>query len=75
MTSQPVKATRALEKPPAAKPLCSRWVPEDDPKPIVNVSLNQFFDTRTDTFQQTFLVWPLHILAIYPNRKEHLQLY
>ena len=25
-------------KPPAAKPLRSRWIPEDDPKPRVNVS-------------------------------------
>ena len=26
------------EKPPAAKPLRSRWIPEDDPTPRVNVS-------------------------------------
>ena len=38
MTSPPVKATDALEKPPAAKPLRSRWVPDDDPKPRVNTS-------------------------------------
>ena len=25
-------------KPPAAKPLRSRWIPEDDPTPRVNVS-------------------------------------
>ena len=25
-------------KPPAAKPLCSRWIPDDDPTPRVNVS-------------------------------------
>ena len=37
MTSPPVKATEALEKPPAAKPLRSRWLPDDDPKPRVNV--------------------------------------
>jgi hypothetical protein len=30
---------KQLEKPPAAKPLRSRWIPEDDPKPRVNVSL------------------------------------
>ena len=36
MTSPPVKATKALEKPPAAKPLHSRCIPEDDPKPRVN---------------------------------------
>ena len=36
MISPPVKATDALEKPPAAKPLRSRWIPEDDPKPRVN---------------------------------------
>ena len=40
MTSPPVKATEALEKPPAVKPLRSRWIPEDDPKPRVNVSLS-----------------------------------
>ena len=38
MTNPPVKATDALEKPPAAKPLHSRWIPEDDPKPGVNTS-------------------------------------
>ena len=38
MTSPPVKATDALEKPPAAKPLRSRWIPDDDPKPRVNVN-------------------------------------
>ena len=26
------------ENPPAAKPLRSRWIPEDDPTPRVNVS-------------------------------------
>ena len=25
-------------KPPAAKPLTSRWIPDDDPTPRVNVS-------------------------------------
>ena len=25
-------------KPPVAKPLPSRWIPEDDPKPRVNVN-------------------------------------
>ena len=34
----PVKVTEALEKPPAAKPLRSRWIPEDDAKPRVNTS-------------------------------------
>ena len=55
MTNSPVKATEALEKPPAAKPLRSRWIPDDDPKPRVNASLIQLSDTRTDTFQQRFL--------------------
>ena len=36
MTSPPVKATEALEKPPTAKPLCIRWLPDDDPKLRVN---------------------------------------
>ena len=36
MIKPPVKATDALEKPPAAKPLRSRWIPDDDPKPRVN---------------------------------------
>ena len=38
MTSPSVKATEALEKPSAAKPLRSRWPPDDDPKPSVNTS-------------------------------------
>ena len=41
MTSPPVKATDALEKPPTAKPLRSRWIPEDDPKPRVNVNYSK----------------------------------
>ena len=40
MTNPPVKATDALEKPPAAKPLPSRWPPEDDAKPRVNADLS-----------------------------------
>ena len=55
MIKPTVKATDALEKPPAAKPLRSRWIPDDDPKPRVNANLIQLFDTRTDTFQQRFL--------------------
>ena len=51
MTNPPVKATEALEKPPAAKPLRSRWIPEDDPKLRVNVSYKrvprQFVPRRT----------------------------
>ena len=38
MTSPSVKTTEVLEKPPAAKPLRSGSVPDDDPKPRVNVS-------------------------------------
>ena len=59
-------------KPPAAKPLRSRWIPDDDPTPRVNVNYSRFFDTRTDTFQQRLLDWPLHMLAIYPNRSYRL---
>ena len=55
MIKPPVKTTDALEKPPVAKPLPSRWIPEDDPKPRANTSLNRPFDTRTDTFQQRLL--------------------
>ena len=72
MTSPPVKATEALEKPPAAKPLRSRWPSDDDPKPRVNAFLIQLSDTRTDTSQQRLLDWPLHMLAIYPSRRDHL---
>ena len=50
MIKPPIKATDALEKPPAAKPLRSRWIPEDDPKLRVNTSLNRLFGTRIDTF-------------------------
>ena len=38
MNNPPVKATEALEKPSAEKPLRSRWMPEDDSKPRVNTS-------------------------------------
>ena len=38
MTSPSVTAKEVLEKLPAAKPLRSRWIPEDDPKPRVNVN-------------------------------------
>ena len=51
MIKPPVKATDALEKPPAAKPLPSRWIPEDDAKPRVNTSYRkvprQFVPRRT----------------------------
>lgn len=51
MIKPPVKATDALEKPPAAKPLRSRWIPDDDPKPRVNTSYKtvprQFVPRRT----------------------------
>ena len=36
MTSTSVKATDALEKPPATKHLSSRWIPDGDPKPRVD---------------------------------------
>ena len=72
MTSPSVKATAALEKPPAAIPLRSRWPTDYDPKPRVNVSLSGLSDTRTDTSQQTHLDWPLHMLAIYLSRKARL---
>ena len=55
MTKPPVKATEPLEKPPAAKPLRSRWISEDDDKPRVEASLSQPFDTRTDTSRQKLL--------------------
>ena len=48
MIKPPVKATKALEKPPAAKPLRSRWLPDDDPSSRVNVNyrkvLKQFVE-------------------------------
>ena len=75
MIKPPVKATYALEKPPAAKPLRSRWTPKDDPKLKVDVCLNQFSDTRTDTSRQRLLDWPLHMRAIYPSYKDRLWLY
>ena len=38
------------EKPPAAKPLRSRWIPDDDPKPRENASYSkvprQFIERR-----------------------------
>ena len=36
MTSPSVTATEVVEKLPAAEPLRSRWILEDDPKPRVN---------------------------------------
>ena len=50
MIKPSVKATEALEKPPAAKPSRSRWLADDDTKPMVNTSLSRLFDTRTDMF-------------------------
>ena len=38
MTIPPVKATEALDKPPAAKLLRSRWIIDDDLKPKVNIN-------------------------------------
>ena len=32
------RTQKQSEKPPAAKPLRSCWIPEDDPTPTVNVS-------------------------------------
>ena len=75
MTNPPVKATEALEKLPAAKPLRSGWLTDYDPKPRIDTSLNRLFDTRTDTAQKRLLDWPLHMLAIYPSRKDRLCLY
>ena len=37
MTNPPIKA-KALEKPPAAKPLPSKWLPDSEPGPSVNDS-------------------------------------
>ena len=70
MTSPSVKAAEALAEPPAAKPLRSRWNPDDDPKPSENASLIQLSDTRTDTSQQTHLDWPLHMLATCQIHKD-----
>ena len=72
MTSPLIKATDALEKPPAAKPLRSRWPLDDDPKPRVNANLSLLFDTRTDTSQQMLLGWPLQVLTFLLNRKHRL---
>ena len=38
MTSPSVEAKKAIKKPPAAKPLRSRWIPDDGPTPRVNAS-------------------------------------
>ena len=35
---KPAKATEVDSQPPAAKPLPSVWLPDDDPKPRVNTS-------------------------------------
>ena len=47
-------AADALEKPPAAKALPSRWIPPDDPKPRVNVCYKrvprQFVPRRTKKY-------------------------
>ena len=66
-----VKATRALEQPPAVKPLLSRWLSDDD-KPSQNAGLSRLFGTRTDTSRQMLVDWPLHRLAIYPNHNDCL---
>ena len=46
------KATEVESQPPAAKPLPSVWLPDDDPTPRENTSLSRLSDTRTDTFHQ-----------------------
>jgi hypothetical protein len=52
MTSPTVKATMALEKPPAEKPSRSTWIPDEDNKLRVNVSYKkvprQFMDGRPE---------------------------
>ena len=52
MIKPPVKATDALEKPPAAKPLPSRWIPEDDAKPRVNTSYKKCQDSLAQDAQE-----------------------
>ena len=51
MIKPSVKATEALERPPAAKPLRSRWLSDDDPKPRATTSYKkvprQFVPRRT----------------------------
>ena len=71
MTSPSVKATEALEKPPAAKPLRSRCFPDDDPKPKVNANLSRLFDTRIDTYLKKLLGLQLQKRAIYPDCNNH----
>jgi len=44
------RTQKQSEKPPAAKPLTSRWIPDDNPTPRVNVSYRkvprQFIERR-----------------------------
>ena len=46
-----IPVQKTSEKPPVAKSLRSRWIPEDDPTPRVNVSYQkvprQFIERRT----------------------------
>ena len=46
-----IPVQKTSEKPPAAKPLRSRWIPDDDPTPRVNVNYKkvprQFIERRT----------------------------
>ena len=72
MIKPPVKATDALEKPPAANPLRSRWIPEDDPKPRENTSYKkvpkQF--NFTDGISNTYLHIPSSLTATCLVKKE-----
>ena len=70
--SQKETANNVLEKLSAPKPLCGKWFPKDDTKQKANASYDRLFGTRTDTSQQRFLDWHLHINSIYLSRKDLL---
>ena len=75
MSSPSVKAIKALAKPSAAKTFLTRLQASNNDKPNVNTGFSRPFDTRTDTFHQTFLGWPLRMIAIYPTRRHRFFLY
>ena len=75
ISSPSVKAIKALENSSALKPFPKRFQANNNNKPNVYNGFIRPFDTRTDTFQQTFLGWPLRMIAIYPTRRHRFFLY
>ena len=65
MTSPSVKATEVLEKLPAAEPLRSRWILEDDPKPRVITSYKKVRRQFLGKHPKNNKIYPKFVLRRY----------